>query len=409
MLRASKAFRSVSPADLVVAFNTVISDFNLLERRALTTLGSIYALRMLGLFIVLPVFAIYAETLQGSTVFLAGIAVGSYGLTQALLQIPTGWLSDRYGRRGVVWLGLLVFVIGSLIAGWAEDIYWMIIGRAVQGAGAISAALTAWVADLSRVEVRDRVMALIGILIGLSFILSLIAGPVLAARIGVDGIFYLVAALSALAMVVVWFWVPEEGASGHRYAPSWRDAMEALHDRKVLRLSLGAASIHMLLVANFMSLPLALRDIAGFPIDQHGWFYLLVLLAAALFLFPILRLARTQVFAWMRRSALLLAAVELMLVFVRHDVMLVGAVLVLFFIAFNLLEAQLPTQVSQRCSGHLKGISLGVFVTFQLLGAFFGGLLSGVFLQYFNAEALYIFLTIIMLFWYYSMLWFNGK
>ncbi len=379
----------------------MISEFNAVERKALGTLGSVYALRMLGLFIILPVFAIYAETLAYSTPLLAGIAVGIYGLTQALLQIPMGWLSDRYGRKGVVCLGLLVFLCGSFIAGAAEDIHVMILGRALQGAGAISAALTAWVADLSRDEVRAKIMGLIGMLIGLSFIGSLVISPILASKIGVDGIFYLVAALSVVATIVVWLWIPSHSDSAQRTAGSWSDIVRALRDRTLLRLSFGAASIHLILVANFMSLPIALRDLAGYPVDQHGLFYLIVLAVSALFLFPVLRMAQARVFDWMRASALILVVVELTLIFVRHDVALLGGSLVLFFVAFNFLEAQLPTQASQQCSPHLKGTSLGVFTTTQFLGAFLGGLLTGVFLQYWDAEKLYIFLGAWGLVWYY--------
>ena len=276
------------------------TSLNALERRAVGTLGGVYALRMLGLFIILPVFAIYAETLASSTALLAGIAVGIYGLTQAMLQVPMGWLSDRIGRRAVVLLGLAVFVVGSLVAADATDIEQMILGRALQGAGAISAALTAWVADLSREQVRARMMGMVGMLIGTTFIVSLIAGPLLAGAIGVDGIFTLVAGLAVAAMVLVMVLIPVGRVASQRAAGTWRDIGRVLRDVRLLRLSLGAAVIHMLLTANFMSLPLAMRDLAGMQVEDHSIFYLVVLGGSALFLFPILRLAQSRVIGWMR-------------------------------------------------------------------------------------------------------------
>ena len=390
-----------APHENPMGLNPSVTDLSLnaLERRAVGTLGGVYALRMLGLFIILPVFAIYAETLQNSTPMLAGIAVGIYGLTQAMLQVPMGWLSDRFGRRAVVLLGLAVFMAGSWVAADATSIEQMIIGRALQGAGAISAALTAWVADLSREQVRAQVMGMVGMLIGTTFIVSLIAGPLLAGEIGVDGIFALVAGLAALAMVMVLALVPAGEASSQRAAGSWSDAREVLRDSRLLRLSLGAMVIHMLLTANFMSLPLAMRDQAGLQVEDHSVFYLLVLAGSALFLFPVLRLARSRVAGWMRIFALALAGCEVLLVFVRQEAMLIGSVLLLFFIAFNFLEAQLPTQVSRLCPVDLKGMALGIFSTAQFTGAFLGGLLAGIFLEWRSAEFLYLVLAGCAVFW----------
>ena len=366
---------------------------NALERRAVGTLGSVYALRMLGLFIILPVFAIYAETLRNSTPLLAGVAVGIYGLTQAVLQVPMGWLSDRFGRRAVVLLGLTVFMVGSLVAASAASIEQMIVGRALQGAGAISAALTAWVADLSRERVRARMMGMVGMLIGTTFIASLILGPLLAGKIGVDGIFTLVAGLSLLAMAMVWMLIPAGRDSSNQAAGAWGDVGKVLRDSRLLRLSLGATVIHMLLTANFMSLPLAMRDMAGLQIEEHSMFYLVVLGVSALFLFPILRLAQSHVSGWMRIFALTLIGCEISLIFVRHDIVFLGSVLLLFFIAFNFLEAQLPTQVSRLCPVDLKGMALGIFSTAQFFGAFLGGVLAGVFLEAQSAELLYLILA----------------
>ncbi len=380
-------------------FSVTDSSLNALERRVVGTLGGVYALRMLGLFIILPVFAIYAETLRNSTPMLAGIAVGVYGLTQAVLQVPMGWLSDRFGRRAVVLLGLAVFMAGSLVAAAATSVEQMIVGRALQGAGAISAALTAWVADLSRERVRARMMGMVGMLIGTTFIASLVAGPLLARKIGVDGIFVMVAGLAALAMILVATLIPVSRNLPRRATGAWNDVGKTLRDSRLLRLSLGATVIHMLLTANFMSLPLAMRDMASFPVERHSMFYLVVLGASALFLFPVLRLAQRRVSRWMRAFALVLLGCEVLLIFTRHDIVLLGSVSLLFFIAFNFLEAQLPTQVSRLCPVDLKGMALGVFSTAQFFGAFLGGILAGAFLEWRDAESLYLVLAGFGAFW----------
>lgn len=363
------------------------------ERRAIGTLGSVYALRMAGLFVILPVFAIHAETLEHATPLLAGIAVGIYGLAQAILQIPIGWLSDRLGRRPAVLAGLAIFAAGSILAGLSETIWGMILGRILQGAGAVSAVLTAWVADLSREEVRARAMGMIGMMIGASFLLSLMAGPLLSTWIGVNGIFFLVAGLVVLAMFVVARNVPAGEVCLSRHTGFWRMMPEVLRDRRLLRMDLGIGISHMILTANFMSLPLALRDLAGLPVGQHSIFYVIVLGASALFLFPVLRMARARVRQWLWLMLLGLAVCELLMFAVRGDVMLLGGVLLLFFIAFNFLEAQLPTQVSTLCAEDLRGASLGVFTSCQFLGAFLGGLATGLFLEQGMALELYLFLA----------------
>lgn len=356
-------------------------------------LGGVYATRMAGLFVILPVFAIYAETLERSTPLLAGVAVGIYGLTQAALQIPMGWLSDRVGRRAAVLLGLAVFAAGSLLAGRADSIEQMIIGRAVQGAGAVSAALTAWVADLSRPEARAQAMGAVGLMIGASFLAALILGPLLAELLGAAGVFYLVAALAGAAMLAALRAPAAPARAPGGPAASWRAARAALADRRLLRLDLGIGAAHLLLTANFMSLPLALQNLAGLPVAEHSLFYLLVLGGSALFLFPILRMARKRAARWTWGMMAALAGCELLLFAARHDAQLLGAALLLFFIAFNFLEAQLPARVSLLCPDELRGVALGLFTSCQFLGAFLGGLATGLFLQYGQAFALHLFLA----------------
>ena len=256
-------------------------------------------------------------------------------------------------------LGLAVFAAGSLLAGRAESIEQMIIGRAVQGAGAVSAVLTAWVADLSRPEVRARAMGTVGLMIGAAFLAALILGPLLAALVGAAGVFYLVAVLAGIAMLMVALLVPAAPARARGGPGSWRAARAALADRRLLRLALGIGVAHLLLTANFMSLPLALKNLAGLPVAEHSLFYLLVLGGSALFLFPILRMARRRAARWTWGMMAALAGCELLLFAARHDAQLLGGALLLFFIAFNFLEAQLPARVSLLCPDELRGVALG--------------------------------------------------
>jgi len=252
------------------------------ERRASLGLAGIYGLRMLGLFIILPVFALYAEHLPGGdSHLLMGIALGAYGLTQAILQIPAGWLSDRYGRKPVIYLSLILFALGSFVAAFADNIYWVILGRVVQGAGALNAAVMALTADLTREEHRTKAMALIGISIGITFSISMVLSPLLNDMIGVPGIFALTGVLALLAMGVVKFVIPDPAitrfhsdteASSNKFA-------EVLHNKELLRLDFGIFSLHAILMSVFMQVPFVLqRD--GLPVAQHWKIYLPVMLIA---------------------------------------------------------------------------------------------------------------------------------
>jgi len=263
-----------------------------LERRATASLAGIYGLRMLGMFIILPVFALYAETLPGGRDHtLVGIALGAYGLTQAILQIPFGWASDRFGRKPTIVVGLLLFAFGSFVAAWAPNIWWTIAGRSIQGAGAISAAVIALTADLTRHEVRTRAMAAIGMTIGATFALSLILGPVLKAWIGVPGIFVLTGVLALGAIVVLKRRVPDpDPAHVHPRAPGLAAFGKVLADGQLLRLNYGIFALHALLMALFVQVPFALRD-AGLVAEAHWKVYLPVMVGSVLLMLPLLRAA----------------------------------------------------------------------------------------------------------------------
>ncbi|HUO81691.1 MAG TPA: MFS transporter [Gammaproteobacteria bacterium] len=360
--------------------NTETRHLSAAERRTVAVVGALYGVRMLGLFMLLPVLALYAEGLQGATLFLAGIAVGAYGLTQALLQIPVGVLSDRYGRVPVILTGLAIFACGSVVAATSTTIGGVIAGRALQGAGAIAAALTALLADATRDELRTRAMAVIGMCIGGSFVVSLVAGAPLAALIGVAGLFWVTAALAAGAMLLVLAALPAEARAAQRKARlSLAGLQRAIRDPRLLELDFGIFILHLILTATFTAVPFLLRDGLGIAPDRQ-W---------ALFLGAIaMSLAGTVALVlWTERGARPsrpftiavagLAGALLLLTAVPASIAVTAAALTVFFAAFNFLEARLPARLAGFAAVDARGAALGVYASAQFLGVFAGGALGG--------------------------------
>jgi MFS family permease len=364
------------------------------ERRATTSLASIYGLRMLGMFIILPVFALYAETLPGGRDHvLVGLALGAYGLTQAILQIPFGWASDRFGRKPTIVAGLVVFAAGSFVAAWAPTIGWTIVGRALQGAGAISAAVIALTADLTRHEVRTRAMAVIGMTIGATFALSLILGPVLKGWIGVPGIFAMTGVLALGAIAVLKRGVPEpDPAHVHPREAGLAAFGKVLADGQLARLNYGIFALHALLMALFVQVPLALRD-AGLAPESHWKVYLPVMVASVLLMMPALRAADRPA----RGKAVFMGAVlvlgigQAILALSGASLVLLAAGLVVFFAAFNLLEASLPSLVSKFAPPAQKGTASGVYSSIQFLGTFIGAAAGGWLAQHAGHASVFVF------------------
>lgn len=376
---------------------------NSAEKRASFGLAGIYGLRMLGLFIILPIFALYAGQLPGGeNHMLMGLALGAYGLTQAILQIPAGWLSDRYGRKPVIYVGLVIFAIGSFIAASADNIYWVIIGRAIQGAGAINAAVMALTADLTREEVRTKAMAMIGMTIGLTFSFSLILSPLLHGVLGVSGIFALTGVLAFVAMLVVRFMIPnpvitrfhsDTEASGSKFA-------EVLRNKDLLRLDFGIFSLHAILMAVFMQVPFVLQA-NGLAVAQHWQIYLPVMLIAFVLMVPPIIIAEKkakmkQVFMF---AVLLALCAQALLMFGQHSLWLVAAALLVFFTAFNVLEATLPSLISKIAPLSAKGTAMGVYSSVQFLGAFFGAVMGGILMQHLGGDAVFIFSMTLLAIW----------
>lgn len=374
------------------------------EKRASASLAVIYSLRMLGLFMILPVFAVYAETLEGSTPLLIGLALGVYGLTQALLQIPFGMASDRLGRKKVIAFGLIIFALGSVVAATADSMWGVVIGRALQGAGAIAAAIMALAADLTREEHRTKAMAMIGASIGLSFAFSLVAGPVIDSWVGVSGIFWITAILAIGGIFVLTFAVPTPVVSRfHRDAePLPSQFRTVLGNTELLRLDIGIFCLHMVLTASFVVLPLLLRDSVNLPIEQHWWIYLPVLLLALVIMVPFVIVAekKRRMKPVFNGAILMLAASELLLVMAGNSLSVVVIALMLFFIAFNVLEATLPSLIAKTAPPHIKGTAMGVYSSSQFMGAFVGGVSGGWIYGEFGISGVFFFAIVVLLSWF---------
>jgi len=364
------------------------SGFSPTELRAVASLASLYMVRMLGLFMLLPVLVLYARDMDGTTPFLIGIALGVYGLTQAALQLPLGMLSDRIGRKPVILGGLVVFLLGSLLAASADSIQGIILGRALQGAGAIASTLMALLADVTREQNRSKAMASVGASIGVSFALSLVIGPPIAAWGGLEGLFLVTAVLAALGLLLTVYVVPTPLAPRvqERPLPFTVLLREALGDRQLLRLDAGVFVLHFILTAIFVAVPLMLADGLQIPRETHGRIYGLLLVVSFVGMVPLMILAERK----RQLKALFIGAVALIALSLSQlpgsadSLYLTLGLLWLFFLAFNFLEATLPSLMSRSTRRDNRGTATGVYSTCQFLGAFCGGASGGLMLQHFG-------------------------
>ena len=374
------------------------------EWRASTSLAGVYALRMLGMFLVLPVLALYAAQLPDANdnKALVGLAMGMYGLTQALLQLPLGMASDKFGRKKVIYFGLIVFAAGSFMAAAANSLEMLVIARAVQGAGAVSAAVTALLADLTRDEVRTRSMAMIGLSIGLTFSASLVLSPMLAGWMGVSGLFALTGGLTLLSMAVVAFWTPNpERSKVHEDAQAQPARFgEVLKNRQLMSLNFGIFALHCGMMALFTSLPFAMEQL-GLDKVAHWKVYFPATLLGLILMVPAIIVGETrdklkQVFL-LGIGLTLVATLGLMLGY--GSLWLIAACLIVYFIGFNILEASQPSMVSKIAPAKLKGTAMGVYNTLQSIGLFCGGLLGGRLLEHYGFMAVFGFVALLMLLW----------
>jgi MFS family permease len=350
------------------------------ELRASAALASIFALRLFGMFVILPVFALWAHDRPGWNLELAGIAMGAYGLTQGILQIPFGWLSDRVGRKAMLYAGLAIFAAGSFLCAASEGPSGMIAGRILQGAGAISGVAIAAVADLTRESQRSKAMAIIGSTIGGVFALSFVVAPGLEHAIGLQGIFAMTGVLVLVAIVVVRFAVPEP--HGPKSVPRRGAFAAVFRDRELLRLYVGIFALHAVLMAVFVVVPVALAQ-AGLPAAEHSWVYLGTVAVGFVLMLPAFvgRAARRERPVFLASVAIVGAGVALLAVGLSSLVAIVAA-LVIFFAGFNVLEAKLPALVSRAAPREATGAATGMYSSVQFLGTFFGAAAAGFIAQH---------------------------
>ncbi len=371
------------------------------ELRASGSLASIFALRMLGLFLVLPVFALEARKYPGGDdPVLIGLAMGIYGLTQGILQIPFGMASDRLGRKRVIIFGLLVFALGSLVAGGADTLMGVLAGRALQGAGAVSAAVTALLADLTRDTVRTKAMALVGASIGLMFALSLVVSPVIAAHIGLSGLFVLTAVLALLGTAMVVWGVPAEPVA-HKDAARG-GLRQVLSSPALLRLNIGVFVLHAVQLAMWVAIPAFLVQ-AGLGKDDHWQIYLPAVLGSFVLMGGVFPLERRGYLRAVFLSAIaLIALVQVALLWVSSgapSIACLAWLLFAFFCGFNVLEATQPSLVSRIAPASSRGAAMGVYNTLQSLGFFAGGVMGGQLVKSYGTQGLFLTCAALMVLW----------
>ncbi len=374
-----------------------------IERRASLSLASIFAMRMLGLFLVLPVFALEATKYPGGDdPAMVGLAMGIYGLTQGILQIPFGMASDRFGRKKVILIGLVIFALGSFLAAWAPTLNWLIAGRSLQGAGAISAAVTALLADMTRDVVRTKAMALVGASIGLMFAVSLVLAPWLAGQIGLSGLFVLTGVMVIGCMAVVIWGVPPEPALNYAPGSRMHGLSDVLVHADLLRLDLGAFILHAVQLAMWVAVPSMLVQ-AGLAKAAHWQAYLPAVLLSFVFMGGLFALeARGHLKAAFLGSVALIGAVQIGLWWalqMQPSVWLLGLLLFAFFVGFNILEASQPSLASRAAPAHARGAALGVYNTVQSLGFFVGGAGGGWLAKHYGSDALFIGCFALMALW----------
>jgi len=372
-----------------------ILSMNRSEKVATAALAALFSARMLGLFMILPVFSIYGAELRGANAVLIGFAIGAYGLSQAALQIPFGLLSDRIGRKPVIYLGLIIFALGSFVAAYSDSIYGVILGRILQGAGAIASAVMALLADVTREEHRSKAMAALGMCIGLSFALALVLGPILTDLFSLSGLFVVTGVMALLGVVVCNRWVPTPlGNHVHRDTKAVRGQFkDVFSNPELMRLNFGILILHLTLTACFVVLPIILADHLAIAVQNHWTVYLPVLGASFVAMLPLMILAELK--RMIKQVFVVAIAVLLTGLFALSETYTefwpLCLALFIFFMAFNLLEAVLPSMISKLAPAGFKGTAMGVYSSCQFFGACLGGLLGG--LAYSQGDVSLVFLA----------------
>ena len=378
------------------------------EIKSTLSLSGIFGLRMLAVFMFIPIFTLYASNLSNTSPFLIGIAVGIYGLTQAIFQLPLGAWSDRLGRKPIIATGLLIFAAGSIIGAFSDSINGLIVARALQGMGAVGSTLMALLADLTSTKNRTKAMAVMGISIGLSSALAIIAGPAIAAHYGLSGVFLTSALLTGGSLGILYGITPNPPITTDSQAqaiPVIQLFKSVLKEPTLLQLDLGIFLLHTLFTALFFVCPIILKPL----IQDSTFFYLPILGVSFLLLFPCIIIAEKRTFLAFTLSIVVLFISQFMLIFFHHTMGLIGIALSLFFLAFNFLEAALPSMISKAAPPEKKGTAMSVYSSAQFLGIFVGGTLAGIIYTYFHAKGIFIFTTLLTGIWLSMTVAFKAK
>ncbi len=373
------------------------------ERVFTFKISLIMTTRMLGLFMIFPIFSVYASKYTNTTPYLIGLAIGIYGLTQALLQIPFGYLSDKYGRKSMLAIGLIIFFIGSVVVANSTDIISIVIGRALQGSGAISAVLMAFLADFISENQRSKANAFVGIQIGIAFMLALLLGPIISAKLGISGLFWVIALLSVIALIIV-STMPE-------IKPKEQYALSIVNIKKVLsidllRLDFSIFALHLILTCAFIAMPIILEENNIIDIKDSWQIYLPIIILSFIGMLPMVILASKH----KKIKLVFLSAITLLIIsqilFYQTQLTYTSflILLTLFFIAFNALEAILPSLIASGASADKRGLAMGLYSTSQFLGVFVGGISGGRIYNIFNLNSVFLFTTFIAIIWWIIIL-----
>ncbi len=376
---------------------------NSTERIFSLKISLIMSVRMLGLFMLFPVMSVYASEYDNSTPFLVGMAIGIYGLTQALLQIPFGYLSDRFGRKPILILGLVIFFIGSVIAANTSNILLVVIGRAFQGGGAISAVLMAFLADSVNEENRAKANAFVGFQIGVAFMLSLLIGPIISAKVGLQGLFWSIAFLSILAMLIV---LSLKHSPPVIYYKLSLRSFKNIMTKELIAIDFSVFSLHLILAAGFIVMPILIVENQIVSMSDNWHLYLPAMLLSFLGMLPLIviseKFQKTKNILML--SILLLIVSQLLFLNTNYNFSLFLATLTIFFIAFNSIEALLPSLLSRKASSEKRGLAMGVFSTSQFLGTFFGGAIGGLIYDIYNLNSVFLFTIFVAIIWWFLIL-----
>lgn len=351
-------------------------------------IAAIFAFRMLGLFMLIPIFSVYGQQLQFSTPVLIGFALGSYGFSQGLMQMPFGILSDYFGRKKMLLIGLLLFTIGSIWGAYTDSIYGMIIARMIQGCGAIGSVLIALVADLIEDKHRSKAMAIIGSSIGFSFAIAMIISPMIAQKFGLSGIFQLTAILALIGLIIMLFFIPEVMHQQKPIPFQWQNIKDSFFPRELKKCHFGICGQHFILTSSFFAIPLILKEIQA-PLTS---FYLSLMLLAFVIMLPVIGICESK----KKRAPLFIISVgiltlgQFLMSFIPHNVHILWICLFIYFTAFNILEALFPTLIAKAAHPSLKGTATGIYSTMQFLGICLGGIWAGFAYKYFGTSSIFI-------------------